>query len=248
MAAWYQGIIPLSQLFVRAASDEVGLRRESRVDDGSLPMWLARLHWSLPVGTEVRITISGGPSVLRPSDMLEGAGFGGAGPTYERLQSLPDTVAPGIKTLVVGLNPGFSSADAGIPFANPTNRFWTAANAAGLVTVDRDTERALGVDRVGFTDLVKRTTRTADEIGDSEYAAGLQRLQRLVRWAQPNRVLVVGLAGWRSAVSRRAASGWQDPSDLDVATYLMPSTSGLNAHASAEDLADHIRAALKPPS
>ncbi len=210
-------------------------------------MWLARLHWSLPVGTEVRIDIGGdGQQTLRKNDLLEGAGFSGAGPTYERERSLPDTVAPGIKALVVGLNPGYSSADVGIPFANPTNRFWTVANLGGLVSVDRNTERALGVDRVGFTDLVKRTTQTASELGHAEYAAGLQRLQRLVSWADPGRVIIVGLAGWRSAVERLAQSGWQDPDHLGVPTYLMPSTSGLNTHATADDLVEHIRAALRP--
>ena len=55
-----------------------------------------------------------------------------------RARSLPDTVGPGMRLLVCGLNPSVYSADAGIGFARPGNRFWPAAIAAGIVTVDRD--------------------------------------------------------------------------------------------------------------
>ncbi len=240
----------MSQVFVRAASDEVGLRRESRVEETGLPLWLARLHRSLPADTQVRIHLKREASdngSVRIADLIEGAGFTGHGPTYTRLQSIPDTVSLSLRVLVVGLNPGFASAEAGIPFANPTNRFWSVSQNAGLVTVDRDADRALSVDRVGFTDLVKRTTRTAAELSASEFAAGLQRLQRMARWASPDLVLVVGLGGWRSAVDRQASSGWQDTSVLGTNTYLMPSTSGLNAHATADHLQSHIEAAMAGP-
>ena len=79
-----------------------------------------------------------------------------------RARTLPDTVGPGMRLLLVGLNPSEYAADAGAGFARPGNRFWPAALAAGLVTRTHDPFHALRVDGVGMTDLVKRATPRAD--------------------------------------------------------------------------------------
>ncbi|HBP85753.1 MAG TPA: mismatch-specific DNA-glycosylase, partial [Gammaproteobacteria bacterium] len=49
---------------------------------------------------------------------------------------MPDSVGPGMRVLIVGLNPSPYSADSGIPYGRPGNRFWPAALAAGLVSLD----------------------------------------------------------------------------------------------------------------
>jgi hypothetical protein len=56
-------------------------------------------------------------------------------------------------------------------------------------------------------------------------------------------VCLVGLAGWRTAVDRRASAGWQDRRLGDSPVYVMPSTSGLNATSSLDDLVGHLRLA-----
>ena len=160
-----------------------------------------------------------------------------------RARSLADTVAPRMRVLVCGLNPSHYAADAGVGFARPGNRFWAAALAAGLVTVDRDPMRALHGDHVGMTDLVKRATVAASELNPHEFRSGLRRVESLVRWLEPGVVCFVGLAGWRSAVDRRAVPGVQAVTFGETAVYLMPSTSGLNARTSLGQLADHLGAA-----
>jgi TDG/mug DNA glycosylase family protein len=148
-----------------------------------------------------------------------------------------------MRLLLCGLNPSPASVEAGVGFARPGNRFWPAAHAAGLATKDRDPRHALLVDGLGMTDLVKRPTRTAAELTTEEYRAGLHRVQRLVEWLQPGVVCFIGLAGWRAAVDRKATAGPQ-PEPLGPApVYLMPSTSGLNAHSQLPDLTAHLRAA-----
>ncbi|MDQ3895756.1 MAG: mismatch-specific DNA-glycosylase, partial [Actinomycetota bacterium] len=57
-------------------------------------------------------------------------------------------------------------------------------------------------------------------------------------------VLFVGLAGWRAAVDRTATAGPQPGPFGGVPAYVMPSTSGLNAHTSAAELAGHMAEAL----
>ena len=35
-----------------------------------------------------------------------------------------DILAPGLRVVFCGINPGLSSAGTGFPFAHPANRFW----------------------------------------------------------------------------------------------------------------------------
>jgi TDG/mug DNA glycosylase family protein len=160
-----------------------------------------------------------------------------------RARTLADTVGPGMRLLVCGLNPSAYAADAGVGFARPGNRFWPAALRAGLVTRDRDPWDALRGHGVGMTDLVKRATPRADALGAAEYAAGIERLDALCAWLRPAAVCLVGLAGWRAAVDRRARAGLQARPLGGRPVHVMPSTSGLNAHARLDDLVDHLRAA-----
>jgi len=160
-----------------------------------------------------------------------------------RARTLPDVVGPGMRVLVCGLNPSLYAADAGVGFARPGNRFWPAAVAAGLVSVDRDPWHALRHHRVGFTDLVKRATVGAAELAADEYRAGFARLERLAAWLEPGAVAFVGLAGWRAAVDRSAVAGPQERAVGGRPVYVMPSSSGLNARSTVESLAQHLRAA-----
>lgn len=160
-----------------------------------------------------------------------------------RARTLPDTVAPGIRLLVCGLNPSVRAADAGVGYVTPGNRFWPVALAAELVSRDRDPWHALRAHRVGFTDLVKRATPRADGLTAAEYRDGLARVERLCAWLQPAAVCLVGLAGWRAAVDRRARPGVQERRLGGCPTYVMPSTSGANAATPREELEAHLRAA-----
>ncbi len=162
-----------------------------------------------------------------------------------RLRTLADQVGPGMRVLVCGLNPSLYAADAGVGFARPGNRFWPAALAAGLVTADRDPRHALRVDGVGMTDIVKRATARADELAADEYRDGIARLERLCAWLAPGLVCVVGLAGWRAALDRRASAGLQARRLGGRPVYLMGSTSGLNAHSSLDDLTGHLRTVVE---
>jgi len=241
-----------------------------RVD---LPLALWDLHRSLAVGAVVDLQVLGGDheGTDLPDDEVGGRYFAawarddlvdvvtGAGFMIEdgsviedgdelrlrarRARTLADTVGPSMALLVCGLNPSPASADRGVGFARPGNRFWPAALAAGLVDRDRDAHRAVTVDGVGMTDLVKRTTRTAAELTVGEYRDGLARVERLVAWLRPGAVCFVGLAGWRSAVDRTATAGVQPGTFGDRPVYVMPSTSGLNGRSSLDDLTAHLRAA-----
>jgi TDG/mug DNA glycosylase family protein len=236
-----------------------------------LPLALARLHWALEVDAPLSLSVVAGEGEGdHPGDdfpgrffaywqpdslgaLLTGAGFDVEHVAVEkervwadarRARTLPDTVAPGQRVLVCGLNPSVVAADAGYGYAGPSNRFWKAAVASGLVTHPRDPLACAVRDRVGMTDLVKRATPNAAVLRPEEYRAGAERVRRLVEWLRPGLVLFVGLAGWRAAVDRGAVPGLQPESFGGVPAYVMPSTSGLNAHSTPAQLAEHMAAAL----
>lgn len=219
-------------------------------------MSLARLHWNTPVGSPLTVEVNRadpeGGLVERLRDVMVGAGFAvdevglealSISMRAHRQRTLPDTVGPGMRLLVCGLNPSVYAADAGVGYARPGNRFWPAARAAGIVERDRDPVDALVHHGMGMTDLVKRATTGASALTAAEYRAGAARVERLARWLHPAAVCFVGLAGWRAAVDPRAAAGEQSAGFGGAAAYVMPSTSGANAHARLDDLADHLRAA-----
>jgi TDG/mug DNA glycosylase family protein len=237
-----------------------------------LPHTLRELHVATRVGAPVAMTMIVGDeegalpdddfpgrffAQWRPdplADVLVGAGFEvqECAPTEDgewigvrasRGRTLADTVGPGMRLLVCGLNPSLYAADRGIGFARPGNRFWPAALAAGIVSRDRDPAHALAHHGVGMTDLVKRATVGASELSAEEYRSGAARVRRLVEWLRPRAVCFVGLAGWRAAVDRKAVAGVQPDGFGGQPAYVMPNPSGLNAHATPAILAGHLRAA-----
>ncbi len=238
-----------------------------------VPLALADLHRALAVGAPVDVQVLAGngeghalagddiggrffagwlPERLR--DVLVGAGItvdhvgvegDGVRASGARARTLPDTVGPGMRLLVCGLNPSLYAADRGVGFARPGNRFWPAALAAGLVSRPRDPRHALTQHGIGMTDLCKRATTASAQLTAAEYRQGADRVQRLVEWLAPRAVAFVGLEGWRAARDRHAAAGVQPHPFGGRPVYLMPSTSGLNARSSPASLADHLRAAAR---
>ncbi len=229
-----------------------------------LPLALALLHDALAVGAPVRLSLAApGPCdddfpgrlfEAWPAEdlarVVEGAGFAAASVSSDvvvatRARTLPDIVGPHMRVLVCGLNPSVYAADRGVGFARPGNRFWPAALSAGLVTRDRDPWHALAAHGVGFTDLVKRATPTASALTTDEYRAGAARVAWLAGFLRPGVVCVVGLTGWRAVVDRRAQAGPQPAGLGGRPVYVMPNPSGINAHATVDSVAAHLRAAAR---
>ena len=260
--------LPLRGGAVQAAWSNMTYHHLPRV---RVPMALADLHRSLEVESpfEVQVLEGAYEGDAYPPDDIGGRSFGawserslrdvlvGAGFTVQatevegdvvrasatRARSLADTVGSGMRLLVCGLNPSLYSADRGVGYARPGNRFWPAAVAAEIVSRPLDARHALDVHGVGITDLGKRATVASAELAVHEYREGAARVERLVRWLQPGAVCFVGLEGWRAAVDRRAVAGVQPEGFGGRPAYVLPSTSGLNARTRLGDLVAHLRAA-----
>lgn len=158
---------------------------------------------------------------------------------------IPDVVAPGLRVLFVGINPGLYSGAVGHHFARPGNRFWPALHAAGFTprVLSPFEDRSLLDLGVGITNLVARTTARADELTAEELQAGGVAVTRKARRLRPAFVAFVGITAYRIAYARpRATVGEQDEPLAASRVWVLPNPSGLNARYQAGALTSAFRA------
>ena len=157
-----------------------------------------------------------------------------------------DLLAPDLRLLFVGINPGLWTAAVNAHFARPGNRFWPAMHRAGLTSRLVDASRGmheqdledLAERGIGITNLAPRATRRADEVTADELRVGGERLVRLVTERRPRVVAVAGVTAYRTAFGDRSARTGRQPHDLGGAElWVVPNPSGLNAHATLDSLA-----------
>ena len=81
-------------------------------------------------------------------------------------EGLPDYLGPGLKVLLVGINPGLRSAKVGHHFAGLGNYFWKLLHDSGITPRRFSYEEdALLLDfGVGLTNIVDRPTRGSGDL------------------------------------------------------------------------------------
>jgi TDG/mug DNA glycosylase family protein len=167
-------------------------------------------------------------------------------------RTIPDVIAPGLRVLFSGINPGLYSAATGLHFARPGNRFWPALHQSGftprlLRPAEQDQLLALGL---GITNVAARATARADELSGDELRAGGIVLAEKARRLRPAWLAVVGLTAYRTAFGRPRATTGPQEQDIDGARlWVLPNPSGLNASYQADRLAaefGYLRAAAFP--
>lgn len=171
-----------------------------------------------------------------------------------RGKGVRDVIAPGLRVLFVGINPGLYTAAVGHHFARPGNRFWPALHAAGFTErlLAPHEERELLAAGYGITNIVNRATAEASELTPAEIVQGGRRLVAKLRRCRPHVVAVLGLTAYRIAFARPRAQLGRQPDDLaGAALWVLPNPSGLNAHFKPADftrLFRDVRAAAKAPA
>jgi len=159
-------------------------------------------------------------------------------------RGIRDVVAPGLKVLFVGINPGLYSAATGHHFARPGNRFWPALHAAGFTArLLRPWEQTeLLKTGCGVTNLVNRATATAAELTPGEFIAGRKRLAAKVSRYRPRTVAFLGVGAYCQAFSvKQAAVGPQSEPFEGAHVWVLPNPSGLNANYQLPALARLFR-------
>jgi TDG/mug DNA glycosylase family protein len=145
---------------------------------------------------------------------------------------VPDLLAPDLRVLFVGINPGRQSAAARAHFANPRNDFWRLVHESGL------TQELLGPGcqhealehGIGITNAAHRTTAGSGDLRAADFAGAAERLDRLARDLHPGVLAFVGKEAYRGTFGERPELGLQERR-LGTGTrlFVLPSTSPANA-------------------
>ena len=150
-----------------------------------------------------------------------------------------DVIAPGLRVLFCGINPGLYSGATGHHFARPGNRFWPALHRSGFTPRQLSPweEGELLEYGLGITNLVMRTTAKASELSDTELRAGGSELTARVHRYRPRWVAVLGVTAFRQAFGVLSCSVGRQPEPLGPSpVWVLPNPSGLNAHYQLPEL------------
>ena len=161
-----------------------------------------------------------------------------------RNKPIQDVIAPGLKVLFVGINPGLYSAATGHHFARPGNRFWPALHRSGFTArqLHPSEQAELLKEGYGITNLVNRGTATADELAAEEFVAGRKRLAAKVRRHCPRVVAFLGVGAYCQAFSMKSAAVGRQPQTFEGAeVWVLPNPSGLNANYQLPQLVQLFR-------
>jgi TDG/mug DNA glycosylase family protein len=148
-------------------------------------------------------------------------------------RTIPDLLGPGLRVLLVGINPSLYSGWTGTHFARPGNRLWRTLHEAGFTDrlLHPSESSAILAAGLGITNLVARATARADELTNDELRAGVAPLRRLVRRAGPAYVAFLGISTYRIAFERPKAVVGEQPEGFEASgVWVLPNPSGLNAH------------------
>ena len=144
---------------------------------------------------------------------------------------IPDVLAPGLRVLFCGINPGRVSAAAQAHFANPRNDFWRLLHAAGFTPrlLEPAEQFELLTYGIGVTNAAARTTPGSGDLRKDDFAGAAERLERIAGELKPLWIGFVGKEAYRGTFGERAELGvqerWLDATRL----FVLPSTSPANA-------------------
>jgi double-stranded uracil-DNA glycosylase len=147
-------------------------------------------------------------------------------------RTIPDVIAPGLRVLFCGINPGLYSAATGYHFARPGNRFWPALHRSGFTgrqfrPDEQDQLPGLGL---GITNIVARATARADQLTAPELRDGAGLLRARAEKFRPGWLAIVGITAYRIAFGHSHATiGPQDEAVSGTRLWVLPNPSGLNA-------------------
>ena len=158
--------------------------------------------------------------------------------------AVPDVLAPGLRVVFCGINPGFRSAAAAAHFANPRNDFWRLLADADL------TPRLLVPDEqwemldlgFGLTNAAYRTTKGSGDLRRGDFAGSAERFERLAEELGPEIIAFVGKAAYEGVFRDHTELGLQARRLGATRLFVLPSTSPANAAVPYEERLRWFRA------
>lgn len=152
---------------------------------------------------------------------------------------VPDIIAPNLKVLFVGINPGLYTAKIGHHFGHPGNRFWKTLYLSGItptLLTPYDNQKLLDLN-YGIINLVDRPTSRADQLTAEEVRRGGERLKKKLLKYQPQWAVFLGVGAYKSSFGvEKVQVGLQEETIGQTKIWVLPNPSGLNANYPPEKL------------
>ena len=147
------------------------------------------------------------------------------------ISAVPDVLAPGLRVVFCGINPGRVSAAAAAHFANSRNAFWRLLHAAGFTPrLLRPDEQFEALEhRIGLTNAALRTTKGSGDLRSADFRGSAERLERIACEVRPDWIGFVGKEAYRGPFGERPSLGVQDGVLGETRLFVLPSTSPANA-------------------
>lgn len=142
-----------------------------------------------------------------------------------------DQLKEGLTIIFIGYNPSLVSGEVGHNYANKNNRFWKILYQSGITErLYLPEEDSKLLDKgIGFTNIVSRPTRTAEEITKEEYQEGRKILFEKINFYKPKIAFFVGKGVYLQYSQFKKTSWGKQEKKLvpGVIDFVAPSSSGL---------------------
>ena len=143
------------------------------------------------------------------------------------MRTLPDYLRRGMKLILIGCNPADRAARVGHYYAGRDNPFWPLLYESGVIPepIDHKNDKRLIEFGVCITDLVKRPTRSPDELGREDFAEGRILLAQKLEEYAPRVVAFNGKLAYEKFAQRPCKLGLQTEKLYGASVFVLPSTA-----------------------
>ena len=165
--------------------------------------------------------------------------------------TLDDYLSPRLRIVSVGLNPSWPSVRDGYYFSGKRNRFWPALNRSKLLQQPvtpsvQAMHYLLEVEKIGFTDTVKRPTANGSALRAADYKMWVPVLQDKLLALTPETIWFHGKVAYHNYLRYSAASkpkvgiewGLQPDPIGSAKVIVTPNPSPANAIFPLQELVD----------
>lgn len=145
---------------------------------------------------------------------------------------ITERLTEGLRVIFIGFNPSIRSHELGFNYSGKNNRFYTILHQSGLTErfyAPSESPNLLNDYGYGFTNIVARPTKRADELTREEYAEGRIILRAKLEQYSPKVACFVGKGVYQQFTKRsNVLWGFQVQEFVPgVREFVGPSTSGL---------------------
>ncbi len=146
------------------------------------------------------------------------------------MRTLPDYLRKSMRLVIVGCNPSESSVRSGHYYAGRSNQFWGLLYDSGVIPepLEYPDDKRIIEFAIGLTDLVKKPTKSVDELKRQDFAEGRYVLSQKLEEFVPRVVAFHGKMTYEQFAQRTCKLGLQKEKLYGATVFVLPSASGAN--------------------